>query len=140
MRTLIDTGVLSEVQRTQGNPRVRERLEAIPPDDLYLSVLTIGELRKGIDKLKAGARRRSLEEWLEQMIAVAADRLLAIDLETAMIWGEITAKCESKGKPILAIDGLIAATALRHGLHLMTRNVDDFEATGVMLVNPWEES
>jgi predicted nucleic acid-binding protein len=138
MRTLVDTCVLSEVQREQGNPQVRAQLEALPADDIFLSVLTIGELRKGIDKLKAGARKRSLDAWLEQMIVAAEDRLLELDLETATIWGEVTAKCEKKGKPIPAIDGLIAATALRHGLHLMTRNVDDFEATGVMLVNPWE--
>jgi predicted nucleic acid-binding protein len=140
LRTLVDTCVLSEVQRKQGSRKVRERLESLPADDVFLSVLTIGELRKGIDKLKAGARKRSLDLWLEKMIAVAADRILPVDLETAMIWGEVTAKCEKKGKPIPAIDGLIAATALRHGLHLMTRNVNDFEATGVMLVNPWEDS
>lgn len=73
------------------------------------------------------------------MIA-AQDRILPIDLETAVIWGEVTAKSEKKGKPIPAIDGLIAATAIRHGLQLMTCNVADFEATGAMLINPWDES
>lgn len=138
MRMLIDTCVLSEVQRPRGNARVRERLEAVAEEDLYLSVLTIGEIKKGVDKLRTSAKKRSLTQWLAKLAAAAGDRILPIDQETAVIWGEVTTKAEKKGQPILAIDGLIAATALRHGLHLMTRNVDHFEPTGVMLVNPWE--
>ena len=140
MRTLIDTCVLSEVQRKQGHPRVRERFAALAAEDVFLSVLTLGELRKGIDKLKASARKRALASWFDRVVVAAGDRILSVDLETAAIWGEIAAKSEKKGKPIPAIDGLIAATALRHGLHLMTRNVADFEATGAMLINPWAES
>jgi predicted nucleic acid-binding protein len=130
--------VLSEVQRRQGNVRVRAQFEAIADDDVYLSVLTLGELKKGIDKLKATAKKRTLATWLEQLVRSAGDRILPIDLETALIWGEVTAKCEKRGQSIPAIDGLIAATALRHGLHLMTRNVAHFDLTGVMLMNPWE--
>lgn len=140
MRTLVDTCVLSEVQRKQGNPRVRERFEALAPEDIYLSVLTLGELKKGIDKLKASARKRALAVWMDQVVLAAQDRIMPIDHETAVIWGEVAAKAEKKGKRIPAVDGLIAATALRHGLHLMTRNVADFELTGVMLVNPWDEN
>jgi predicted nucleic acid-binding protein len=140
LRTLVDTCVLSEVQRRQGNPRVRERFEALAADDVYLSVLTLGELKKGIDKLKASAKKRSLAVWFDQLVLSAQDRILPIDHETAVIWGEVAAKAEKKGKRIPAVDGLIAATALRHGLHLMTRNVADFELTGVMLVNPWDEN
>ena len=140
MRTLIDTCVLSEVQRKQGNPRVRERFEALAAEDIFLSVLTLGELKKGIDKLKVSARKRSLSDWLGRIVLTSKDRILELDLETAIIWGEITAKGERKGRPVPAIDGLIAATALRHGLHLMTRNVADFEATGVMLINPWSDN
>jgi toxin FitB len=139
MRTLVDTCVLSEIRRPQANRHVRERFEALPPDSIYLSVLTLGELKKGIVKLKPSGKKRSLMAWLEQVIVSAADRILPIDLETAVIWGEITAKSAAKGKTIPAIDGLIAATALRNGLHLMTRNVADYESTGAMLVNPWEE-
>ncbi|WP_437186741.1 type II toxin-antitoxin system VapC family toxin [Planctomicrobium sp. SH668] len=139
MRTLVDTCILSEVQRRQGNPLVRERFETLLVEEIYLSVLTIGELRKGIDKLNASAKKRSLSVWLEQLVLTAHERILPIDTETAVIWGEVTAKAERKGKQIPAVDGLIAATALRHGLHLMTRNVADFEATGVMLVNPWDD-
>lgn len=138
MRTLVDTCVLSEIQRKQGSAQVRRRFEAIAEEDIYLSVLTLGELRKGIDKLKASARKKALDAWLGQVALSAKQRILPIDLETAFIWGEVTARVEKKGKPIPAVDGLIAATALRHGLHLMTRNVSDFETTGVLLINPWE--
>jgi predicted nucleic acid-binding protein len=113
-------------------------LEAIAAEDIHLSVLTLGELRKGIDKLKASARKRALDAWLGQVVLSAQGRILPIDHETAMIWGELTARAEKKGRPIPAVDGLIAATALQHGLHLMTRNVSDFEETGVLLINPWE--
>jgi hypothetical protein len=140
VRTLIDTCVLSEVQRPRCARQVRERFESLSAEEIYLSVLTLGELRKGIDKLKAGPKKKSLDVWFDQIILAAQDRILPIDRETAVIWGEIAAKAEQKGKSIPAIDGLIAATALRHGLHLMTRNVADFEPTGAMLVNPWEDS
>jgi toxin FitB len=139
VRTLVDTCVLSEVQRRQGNGRVRERFEALAEEEIFLSVLTLGELRKGIDKLKGTARKRSLTTWFDQLIHSARDQILPVDQETAIIWGEVSARCEKKGQPIPAVDGLIAATALRHGLHLMTRNVPHFEQAGVMLVNPWEE-
>ncbi|MCG8448472.1 MAG: type II toxin-antitoxin system VapC family toxin [Pirellulales bacterium] len=139
MRTLVDTCVLLEVQRRRGSKRVRERFEALAAEDVYLSVLTLGELKKGIDKLKASAKKKALTAWFDQLILAAQDRILTIDHETAIIWGEVTAKSEKQGKPIPAVDGLIAATALRHGLHLMTRNVAHFEPTGVMLINPWED-
>lgn len=103
-------------------------------------MLTIGELKKGIDKLKASARKKSLAAWFDQLLLAAQDRLLPVDLETAAIWGEVTAKSEKQGRPLPAIDGLIAATALRHGLHLMTRNVAHFELTGALLINPWDGS
>ena len=140
MRTLVDTCVLSEVQRRRSNKQVRERFEALAAEDVYLSVLTLGELKKGIDKLKASAKKRALTAWFGQLILSAQNRILPIDHETAIIWGEVTAKSEKKGQSIPAVDGLIAATALRHGLHLMTRNVAHFEPTGVMLINPWEDS
>jgi len=140
VRTLVDTCVLSEIQRPQGNPRVRERFQALPAETVYLSVLTLGELKKGIENLTPGARKKTLSEWFDQVVDSAEDRILPVDLETATIWGEITLKAAAKGKQIPAVDGLIAATALRNGLHLMTRNIADFEPTGVMLVNPWDEN
>jgi toxin FitB len=81
-----------------------------------------------------------LASWFDQLLLSARDRILPIDHETAVIWGELSARCEKQGRPIPAVDGLLAATALRHGLHWMTRNVGDFEQTGVMLLNPWEDA
>jgi predicted nucleic acid-binding protein len=137
MKVLIDTCVLSEMQRPAPDPRVRDQLRAIPPDDFFLSVITIGELVKGIERLPQGKRRRGLEVWLVQLTQVHAQRILPVDLETARIWGEIVARASQQGRVIPASDGLIAATALRHGLHVMTRNTADFQATGVLLVDPW---
>jgi len=140
VRTLVDACVLSEVQRRQGNARVRRHVESLAGEDIFLSVLTLGELRKGIDKLKATTKKRTLAHWFDQLILSARERILPIDHETAVIWGEVSASCEKKGESIPAVDGLIAATALRHGLHLMTRNVAHLEQTGVMLVNPWDDA
>jgi len=137
VRTLIDTCVLSELRRPAGSSRVAASCAALADDEVFLSVLTIGELRKGIDRLRAGKKKRGLEQWLRQLVAAASDRILPINLETAVLWGELAAKLEKIGRPLPAIDCLIAATAIQHGLHLMTRNVADFEPTGVLLVNPW---
>ena len=138
MRTLVDTCVLSELRRPAGNPRVIASFTALADDEVFFSVLTIGELRKGIDRLRAGGKRRGLEEWLRQLVSVARDRILPVDLETAALWGELAAKLSKAGRPLPAVDSLIAATAIQHGLHLMTRNVADFEPTCVLLVNPWQ--
>lgn len=138
MRTLVDTCVLSELQGRRPNAQVRERFVALDADDMYFSVLTTGELRKGIDKLPASAKKTTLAKWYEQLVTAARDHILPIDQETAAIWGAIAARSESEGKSIPPIDGLIAATALQHGLQLMTRNTADFASTGVLLTNPWE--
>lgn len=103
MRTLVDTCVLSELQRPARDRRMREAFASLSPDDIFLSVLTVGELRKGIDKLRASQRKRSLSAWLDQVVTVAGDRTLPIDLETALIWGEVSARLTGKGRPIPAV-------------------------------------
>lgn len=138
MKYLLDTNVVSEARRPQCHPSVRARLEASADEDLCLSVVSIGELAYGIARMSSGKRRRELEKWLVQTEQLFADRLLNIDRHIAQLWGEISAKATARGQTLNAADGLIAATAIRHGLHLMTRNLKDFEATGVMLINPWE--
>lgn len=137
MRILLDTCVLSEIRHPQGDPRVRAAVGEHADDELFLSVLTLGELAKGIALLEPGRRKSELEAWLSQLHAHYGDRILPIDSETGLIWGEITAAARTNGRTIPAIDGLIAATALRHGLALMTRNVEDFAPTGVRIINPW---
>ena len=138
MKTLIDTDVLSEARKPDGHAMVKQRLAAAEPDDLFISVISIGEITHGIARLPAGAKRRELESWLGVTERHFADRILPIDRDIAQLWGEITAKVATAGRTLHAADGLIAATALRHGLRLLTRNVKDFEPTGVLLSNPWE--
>ena len=103
-----------------------------------MSVLTVGEIIKGISLLGSGRKRESLQRWVQGIEAYYADRILPVDLEVCTIWGELTANARARGITVPAIDGLIAASAHRHGLHLMTRNIADFETIGVMLLNPWE--
>ena len=137
MRVLVDTCVLSEVQRPRPEPRVHARLAAVADDDLFLSAVTFGELVNGIARLAAGQRRRSLEAWLGQIERLHAARILPVDAEVGRIWGTVTAQAAAIGRVVPAADGLIAATALRHGLHVMTRNTPDFQATGVQVIDPW---
>lgn len=137
MRVLIDTCVLSELRRPKGEPRVRRAVDSLESEDLFVSVVSIGEISKGIALLRESQNKRALAAWLLALERDYADRLLPIDLETSHIWGELTAIGQKAGKPVPVSDGLIAATAKRHGLHVMTRNTDHFEPTGVLIVNPW---
>lgn len=138
MRLLLDTNVVSEARRVSPDLRVQARISALNDEDTFVSVITVGELAYGIQRLAAGQKRRDLEEWLATLQSMFASRVLAVDVETALIWGEIVAAAEGKGRPLRPQDGLIAATAIRHGLHLWTRNVRDFEATGVLVSSPWD--
>jgi toxin FitB len=138
MKVLLDTCVLSDLRRSDGNPRVRITVENYPDSDLFISVLTLGEIIKGIGLLAPGKKKEGLQRWVQGIEQNYADRMLPIDGETSRIWGEITAQARAQGITVPAVDGLIAATALRYGLHLMTRNTADFAGTGVLLTNPWE--
>lgn len=140
MKVLLDTCVLSELRREAGNPAVRKAVESFADPDLSISVLTIGEIANGISLLAPGKKKQALEQWMLGLEHRYAEHILPVDIETSRIWGEITARARIQGFTLAAADGLIAATALRHGLHLMTRNTSDFSATGVLLINPWEQS
>lgn len=137
MRVLLDTCALSELRRPKPNDAVLRAIDALASEDLFLSVLSIGEIAKGIAVLKESKNRRALQSWLQTLERQYSDRLLPIDLETSRIWGELTAAAQKMGRTIPATDGLIAATARRHGLHIMTRNIGDFEPAGVLVLNPW---
>jgi len=139
VRVLLDTCVLSELRRGKGHPSVRRAVQRLDSDNLFVSVVSIGEIAKGISLLKESKNKRDLAAWLQAIERYYADRVLSVDLETSHTWGELTASAQKAGKIVPASDGLIAATARRHGLHVMTRNTADFEPTGVMLVNPWVE-
>ncbi len=140
MKALLDTCVLTELRKPNGHPGVKSAVAEIPDADLFVSVLTVGEIAKGIALLAAGRKKKALGSWLTGLETKFADRILAIDAETARLWGEITARVQKSGKVVPAVDDLLAATALRHGLHVMTRNVRDFEATGALVINPWQDS
>lgn len=137
MRVLLDTCVLSEVRHPKGDPGVRRAVSELDEKNLFVSVLSIGEIAKGIALLRDSHKRRVLQTWLETIERFYGDRLLPVDLETSRIWGELTVAAKKGGKTVPVSDGLIAATARRHGLHVMTRNTADFESTGVLLLNPF---
>jgi predicted nucleic acid-binding protein len=139
VRVLLDTCVLSELRNSKVHVGVRQAVDACKEEDLFVSVISIGEILKGISLLRESSKRRALETWLKTLERDYGDRLLSVDLETSRLWGELTAAAQKAGREVHATDGLIAATALRHGLHVMTRNTADFEPTGVLLVNPWED-
>lgn len=135
MSYLVDTNVLSELRRKQPDARVVAWMEQRPAQALYLSVLTLGEIRKGIERLQGDARQAALLDWLEVALPrFFWGRVLAVDARTADRWGRLQG---SAGRPLPAIDSLLAATALQHDLTLVTRNTADFEGMGVRLVNPW---
>lgn len=134
MSYLIDTNVLSELQRKQANLQVIAWFEARPRQSLYLSVLTLGEIRKGIAKISAGARQQLLVDWLElELPNYFLGRVLPFDAACADRWGRLLAL----SRPLPAVDAMLAATALQHDLTLVTRNTKDFEGLGVQLLNPW---
>lgn len=137
MRVLLDTCVLSELRHPKGHPSVRRAVEALENDSLFVSVVSVGKIAKGIALLKESKNKRELQAWLQALERYHADRLLPVDLETSHTWGELTAAAQIAGKIVPASDGLIAATARRHGLHVMTRNTEHFAPTGVLLLNPW---
>lgn len=135
MSFLLDTNVVSEVARARPDKAVLAWFDAVPDQQLYLSVLSVGEIRKGVDKLPAGKRRTELVTWLEEALpAWFGPRLLPIDIAVAERWGRLLA---ASPRSLPAIDSLLAATALTHNLSLVTRNVADFDVPGLEVVNPW---
>lgn len=140
MRVLLDTCVLSEIRRPNGNPAVKSAVAGFDAASLFISVLSVADITKGISLLDEGPRKRELAAWLQVLAREYADRILPVDLDTAHIWGELVAAAQRSGIALPTVDGLIAATALRHGLHVMTSNVNDFSTTGVLLLNPWDSS
>lgn len=135
MSYLIDTNVLSELKKRQPCPAVVEWFSQRPASSLYLSVLTLGELRKGIEAMTEGTRKTAFLDWLENdLLHYFAGRILSIDARTADRWGRL---CAMAARPLPAIDSLLAATALEHGLILVTRNRGDFDLPGIRVIDPW---
>ncbi len=137
MSYLIDTNVLSELRRKKPEPNVTQWFARRPAGTLYLSVLTLGEIRKGIEALPDSSRRLASLDWLEtELPAFFSGRILPIDLAVADRWGRLVAQA---GRPLPAIDSLLAATASQHGLTFVTRNLRDVQGLGVQVINPWDD-
>jgi predicted nucleic acid-binding protein len=135
MAYLIDTCVISELRKNRCHPGVLQWMKTIRPVDTFLSVLTLGEIRRGIERqrLKNPTAADHLEQWLLGLETHYADRLLPISAAIADRWGRL-----SIHQPLRVTDGLLAATGLEHNLTLVTRNTADFQRSGVLLVNPWD--
>ena len=136
MSYLLDTNVISETIRRRQDKLVIGWLEQVPAEALFLSVLTLGEIRKGVERLTDKKRREKLRLWLEHELPTWFEgRVLPIDLAVADRWGRLLAET---GRPVPTIDSLLAATALHYELRLVTRNARDFAYPGLEVINPWQ--
>ncbi len=136
---LLDTNCVSELVRVRPESRVVEWFESTEESILYLSVLTFGEIRKGLASLAPSRKRASLESWLEADLNTRFQRrVLPVDQAVADRWGWLAAEAKRRGKPLAVVDGLLAATALQHNLTLVSRNTADFHGVAVDVFNPWE--
>ncbi len=134
MSYLLDTNVVSELRKTSPDPRVVAWFGAVRADDLYLSVLVVGEIRQGVERLGRRDPRQAagFDEWLVQLATEFADRVLPVSVQVAEVWGRLNAR---RSFPV--VDGLLAATAVARDLVLVTRNIADVEGSGARVLNPF---
>jgi len=138
MSYLIDTCCISELVKKSPNPNVVKWFANRDELSMYLSVITFGELRKGIEKLPGSKKKKELNRWIKEDLKHRfKNRVLSINIKEVNKWGEILATAEKNGRPLPAIDSLIAATALVHDLSVITRNKQDMEGSEVEVINPW---
>ena len=138
MSFLLDTNVVSEWTKPRPDTGVVAWLAEVDETEVFLSVVTFAELRYGIERLPAGARRRRLDEWVSRELPLRfEERIVGVDGAIADEWGRVVARREARGRPIQAMDALIAATAQVHGLTLVTRNTADFQTAVKSILNPW---
>jgi predicted nucleic acid-binding protein len=131
---LLDTNVVSEIRKKVPNAGVSAWFSSVSATDLFLSVLVVGEIRRGIERLarRDSVRAKIFEQWLSQLVDVYGDRIIPITADVADVWGRLNVP-----DPVPVVDGLLAATALVHGWTLVTRNIDDVASTGVHLLDPF---
>lgn len=138
MKYLLDTNVISELVARQPDPHVTAWVDSLAPEAVYLSVITIGEIRKGIEKLPASKRKQALTAWLEHDLLMRfSNRIANVTTDVMLRWGALVGRLELQGRTVAAIDSLIAAIALEGDFTLATRNTADFQDTGVRTINPW---
>lgn len=141
MSFLLDSNVISEGAKPRPDPAVMDWLASVDEEQLFLSIISLAELRHGVERLGAGRRKSALDLWLSEELPARFDRrLLVVDLTTADRWGRIVARADAAGRPIGAMDAFLAAVAEQHQLTLVTRNTSDFEEVGVRLFNPWNQA
>ena len=139
MNYLLDTCLISELSKSKPDKKVVDWVLSENETGFYVSVLTFGELHKGIEKLPESKKKEELRIWIEgELKDRFQNRIIGIDMRVSILWGKIQCVAEKKGKPMPAIDSLIAATGIAHDLIVVTRNVSDMEQSGVRLLNPWE--
>lgn len=139
MSYLWDTCVLSELGKPNRDPDVARYLAGLPTQETWISAITVGEIVFGMSLLPLGKRREELEGVMNTILSELSSRILPVTADVARVWGEITASGRNRGYTIEVSDGIIAATAMHHGLRVVTRNVKDFEPTGVLIINPWAD-
>ncbi len=137
MNYLLDTCVISEIVRPSPEKKVIEWINITPDERLFLCVVTVGEIHKGLSKLPESKKKNLLANWLNTLLVDYQNRIYPIDLTVAENWGIILGRAEKAGSPVAAIDGLIAAIARTHNLILVTRNESDFAGCGITTLNPW---
>jgi predicted nucleic acid-binding protein len=136
---LLDTNIPSEMTRPRPQPSVLAWLDDADDDQLYFSVVSLGEILKGVTLLSESRRRSQLQQWLDGTLRPWFEgRILPVDQPVAERWGVLAGQCQMKGRLLKVVDGLIAATALEHDLTVVTRNVKDFAGLGVTVFNPWD--
>jgi predicted nucleic acid-binding protein len=136
---LVDTNIPSELTRQQPDARVADFIRKAGKENLFLSVMTIGEICKGIDLLPASPKRTLLEGWLDvEVRAWFAGRILSVTEAIAERWGHLAAAAKKQGVTLAVVDGVIAATAMEHSLTLVTRNTKDYVGLGISLLSPWD--
>ena len=139
-RFLLDTCVISELIKPSPSSNVVRWVDDQDEEGLYISVITVGEIEKGISKLPEGKKKVQLQAWLySELTDRFNDRILDVSLDVAHTWGRIFGEAEKNGRSLPVIDALIAATAITKGLTVVTRNTDDMKESGVALLDPWEE-
>lgn len=137
MNVLVDTCVVLELQRSAPYRRIVEAIEHLSDREIHFSVITIGEITKGIALLESGQQRLRLQHWLHGIEQDYADQILPIDREVARLWGDASARFRRVGVTVPVADGLIAATAVYHALPLMTRNIRHFGSMELEVIDPW---
>ncbi|MBE9035833.1 type II toxin-antitoxin system VapC family toxin [aff. Roholtiella sp. LEGE 12411] len=139
MSYILDTNIISELIAKQPNQRVIDWIKGIDKNNLFVSVITIGEIRKGIQKLPESLRKKNIQDWFENELLIGFEgRILPLDLSVILLWGELVGALEKEGRKLPPLDSLIAATTKHHNYTLVTRNEKDFDGIEIVVFNPFK--